>query len=93
MSNPGYVNLGLLPADTITQEANSVTLAITGAPDGSRALVPQLIVSCEDLGVYRFTFGREVLTSLIRQALWFSDLSGDQLQAITDDLTGTEGDK
>ncbi|WP_441957913.1 hypothetical protein [Mycolicibacterium houstonense] len=92
MTNPGYVNLGELPADTIIQEAKAVTLAVSAAPDGSGQLVPQLVIAADDLGMYRFIFGRQVLTSFINQCLVFSQLTAEELNAITHTLTPEDGE-
>lgn len=92
MTNPGYVNLGELPADTIITEAGAITLALTAVPDGSGALLPQLLVDSSEMGVYRFIFGRQVLTSLVNQCLFFSRLNAEELNAITNALTPKDGD-
>lgn len=86
MTDPTYVNLADLPADTIIEQAEDITLALTAAPDGSGALVPQLIITSTDLGMYRYLFGRDVLRSLVNQVLWFSKLKADDFRTINEGL-------
>ncbi|WP_441957911.1 hypothetical protein [Mycolicibacterium houstonense] len=45
MTDPTYVDLADLPADTLIQRADEITLALTAAPDGSGQLVPQLVIA------------------------------------------------
>lgn len=86
MTDPTYVNLADLPADTIIEQAEDITFALTAAPDGSGALVPQLIITSTDLGMYRYLFGHDVLRSLVNQVLWFSKLTTEDFRTITEGL-------
>lgn len=87
----GYVNLSeALPVDTLAYKADGISLVISlapdMAPDGSDALLPQLLIRTRD-GAYRFIFGKSVLEDLLSQCLELSRFTPQDYQAMLAGLT------
>ena len=80
---PTVGHLGL-PADTITQEAQSVQLVFTPGSPGK--LVPTLIVETTDLGVYELHMSVEVYAALAHQLHKAASLTAAELTDLVGQL-------